>query len=269
MIYEKETDPSLGVLLDKLAPLAARPGAGWGPFEAANVRDAARDFQRTTVLPKSLVQRSAALSSEAYHVWVEARKRKDWALFAPKLEEWLALLREKAALIDASRPAYDVLLDDYERGTTSARLGEVFEQMKAGVAPLLRRVREAAAAEAAAEAPPRDAFLRGRFDEKIQAELCRSLAVEIGFDLERGRLDVSVHPFTGGAAPDDTRMTTRFKDDDIIEGISGVIHETGHALYEQSRNADQDGLPVNKVRRRGIRRRRGTRHRSWLGSSAF
>jgi carboxypeptidase Taq len=71
--------------------------------------------------------------------------------------------------------------------------------------------------------------------------------VALGFSLDHGRLDVSVHPFTGGSHPTDVRMTTRFKREDLTEGITGAIHETGHALYEQGRNMDHDGQPVNQA----------------------
>lgn len=153
----------------------------------------------------------------------------------------MRLRRERASLIDPGQNAYDVLLDEFQPGLTSARLDEIFGQVKAGLVPLLARVRAHGAA-------PDDAWLNGGpFDREAQAALCRQLSLDLGFDLDSGRLDVSVHPFTGGAHPTDVRMTTRFKDDQLLDGIAGTIHETGHALYEQGRNLDYDGLPVNEV----------------------
>ena len=142
-------------------------------------------------------------------------------------------------------PVYDSLLDDYEKGLSAARLDEIFAQLKAGLVPLLAEVR-------AHGTPPDDAWLRGEFDPEVQSKLCNDIAVALGFDLGSGRLDVSVHPFTGGTHPSDVRMTTRFKRDDVTEGITGAIHETGHSLYEQGRNPDQDGLPVSAAASMGV-----------------
>lgn len=112
-------------------------------------------------------------------------------MFAPALEKWVSLRRERAALIDGGRPAYDVLLDDYQPGLTAARLDAVFGQVKAGLVPLLAEVRGRGT-------PPDAAWLTGEFDTDAQAALCREVALDLGFDLVKGRLDVSVHPFTGG-----------------------------------------------------------------------
>ena len=113
--------------------------------------------------------------------------------------------------------------------------------MKASLVPLLARLREQG------KAPDASWLTDGtkKFDVEKQSALCREIALALGFDLEKGRLDVSVHPFTGGAHPTDVRMTTRFKEHDVMEGLTGAIHETGHALYEQGRNLLYDGLPVN------------------------
>merc|ERR1712048_1092557 len=185
-----------------------------------------------------MVRKEADLGSRAYQAWVKARQEKDWGSFAPALKEWVALRREMAALIDPSKPAYDVLADEYDAGLTAERVTEVFSRVKEGLVPLLKDIREKGT-------QPDDSWLKGDFDTGKQAELCKDVAVALGFDLNKGRLDVSVHPFTGGAHPTDVRMTTRFKQHDLTEGLTGAIHETGHALYEQGRNLEYDGLPVN------------------------
>lgn len=178
--------------------------------------------------------------------WIKAREAKSFEPFSRALGKWVRLRRERASLIDPGQNAYDVLLDEFQPGLTSARLDEIFGQVKAGLVPLLARVRAHGAA-------PDDAWLNGGpFDREAQAALCRQLSLDLGFDLDSGRLDVSVHPFTGGAHPTDVRMTTRFKDDQLLDGIAGTMHETGHALYEQGRNLNYDGLPVNEVGAGGV-----------------
>jgi Zn-dependent M32 family carboxypeptidase len=163
------------------------------------------------------------------------------------LEQWLAVTREKCAAIAPNAPdVYDTALDSFERGMTAARLDSIFATVRDGLVPLLAAVRERGT-------PPDDSWLAGTFDPDAQAALCREIAVQMGFDLERGRLDVSVHPFTGGAGPSDVRMTTRFKANDLTEGLTGAIHETGHALYEQGRpGGAHEGLPVSEALSMGV-----------------
>lgn len=285
VLHERTTDPEIGRLLEKLDGVAFED-----PYRTAAVREAKHDYQKATRITSSLAKREAEHETEAYQVrwlmwgdgrnsfrpwsrpestniqgppkpvplptpsvaqaWIKAREAKSFEPFSRALGKWVRLRRERASLIDPGQNAYDVLLDEFQPGLTSARLDEIFGRVKAGLVPLLARVRAHGTA-------PDDAWLNGGpFDREAQAALCRQLSLDLGFDLDSGRLDVSVHPFTGGAHPTDVRMTTRFKDDQLLDGIAGTIHETGHALYEQGRNLDYDGLPVNEVRAGGFLRKR-------------
>lgn len=235
VIYAKHTDPEIGTLLGRI--LASESG-DLDKFEQASVREAARAYKKATSVTDELVRKESELESKGYHAWVKGRTEKDWTVFAPVLKEWIAARRERAAMIDPSRPVYDVLADDYSASLTAARITEIFDQVKEGLVPLLKDLLDNGQA-------PDNLWLKGEFNIEKQAALCKEVAVDLGFDLDKGRLDVSVHPFTGGAHPTDVRMTTRFKSGDIMEGLTGAIHETGHALYEQGRNLELDGLPVN------------------------
>ncbi|GIM05840.1 hypothetical protein Vretimale_10263 [Volvox reticuliferus] len=242
VLYDKETDPQLGALLDVLK---AAPADSLDAVQAAVVRDAAREYVKRTALPKDLAQRIAKLKTEAYAAWVKAKTESDFSVFAPLLKQWIEISKEKARLIDPTKPVYDVLLDDYEKGATSARLDQVFTQVREGLVPLI--------AEIKSRGRKIDySWMVGDFDTEKQAELCKQVAIDLGFDTTHGRLDVSVHPFTGGAHPTDVRMTTRFKKENLVEGLTGAIHETGHALYEQGRNLEYDGLPVNNALSMGV-----------------
>lgn len=164
--------------------------------------------------------------------------------FAPKLQELLELTREIAAAVDPDKSVYDSALDNYEKGFSSARIDEIFAELKAGVIPLIAEIKKGTA--------PDDTWLQGEWDVKKQAALCNSVVKDLGFDVQRGRLDVSVHPFTCGMHPDDVRMTTRFKPNDLMEGITGAVHECGHAMYEQGRNPQYDGLPISEALSLGV-----------------
>jgi len=237
VLHEKSTDPVLGELLSKLEQADLQ---SVDAYQQANVREASRNYRKAVALSEELVRREAGLESRGYQTWVQARQAKDWKLFAPVLKEWVAARRERAAAIDASKPPYDVLADDYSTGLTADRIRTIFDEVKAGLLPFLAELRSKSTA-------PESSWLMGNFETDKQAELCKEIALALGFDLEKGRLDVSVHPFTGGAHPTDVRMTTRFQAQDVIDGIVGTIHETGHALYEQGRNVDHDGLPVSNA----------------------
>jgi Zn-dependent M32 family carboxypeptidase len=173
-------------------------------FSSLNIFDIEASKRALHVLLNSRITcriQEAELESRGYATWVKARAAKDWSMFAPVLKEWVAARKERAALIDSSKPPYDVLADDYSAGLTAARLEEIFSSVKAALVPLLADLRTRGT-------PPQDAsWLSGKgFDTDKQAALCKQVAVELGFDLEKGRLDVSVHPFTGGTHPTDVRM---------------------------------------------------------------
>jgi len=244
VIYDKKTDPVLGELLKELHESCA----GLNEVEQVNVELAYKNYIRATALPKDLSQRIAALETEGYHAWIAARGASDYSKFAPVLQEWVDISRRKAALIDPSQETYNVLLDEFEKGMTATRIDEIFGQLRVGLVPLIANIKSKGTA-------PDGSLLRGKeFDTKAQAALCEVIALDLGFDITKGRLDVSVHPFTGGTGPTDVRMTTRFKAMDVTEGLTGAIHETGHSLYEQGRNVypDWEGLPVSKALSMGV-----------------
>lgn len=243
VIYDKKTDPVLASNLNKL--MSAKEALT--DVQAANVRDAHKLVVQETAVPKELAQKIATLETTAYEAWIGARKNADFSAFAPSLQEWVDVNRAKAGHIAPEKPAYDVLLDMYEKGMTSSRVNEVFSEVRAGLVPLISALKTRGT-------PPDAAWLNGEYDVDIQAKMCRQIALDLGFDIDKGRLDVSVHPFTGGSHPTDVRMTTRFKPHDLTEGLTGAIHETGHSMYEQGRNLSPEwkDLPVSLALSMGI-----------------
>jgi len=255
-VHEKATHPELGALIGEaeaeLAAGAANAAAAAAfTFDGATVRDARRAFDRATRVPEALVKREAELGSRGYHCWAAAREKGDFSLFAPVLEELLELRREIAQHVAGpDADAYNAQIDLFERGMTHARLTEILGGVKAGLLPLVSEIK---ASVAAGNGPaPHPALTAGGFAVEAQEAACREIATAMGFDWERGRLDVSVHPFTGGSHPSDVRITTRYTEDTLLDGIMGLVHETGHALYEQGRNPEHDGLPVSEALSMGI-----------------
>lgn len=240
LAHERLTDPRLGELLQQL-----EADATLDPTQQANVREARRDFRKATQVPPELVRALATAAVRGHDVWVGARQAKDFQLFAPVLRELVDLAKARAAAIDPHKPAYDVLLDDFEPGMTMARLDPVFTQLKQKLLPLIERVR-------AAKNLPKLAWRRAHVPTAVQRQLGETIVRSMDYDFACGRLDTSVHPFCGGAGPTDVRITTRYDENAFLGSLTGMIHETGHALYEQGRDLELADQPVSRPRSMGI-----------------
>jgi carboxypeptidase Taq len=220
LIHDLRTGTQMGQLTGGLAETTLPTDE-----DRALVRWLRRDFDRAARLPKELVERHARLVGNAQPAWAQARKAGDFSAFAPYLEQLVGLAREKAELLGYAEHPYDALLEDYEPGTTSAEVRAVFDGLESGVADLVRRI--------AARPQVDSAFLSRRYPRDVQQRVVRQVAADIGFDGDAGRLDVSTHPFCTTLGPRDVRITTRYDENFLSMALYGVIHETGHALYEQ------------------------------------
>ncbi|QYM78482.1 carboxypeptidase M32 [Horticoccus luteus] len=205
--------------------LTALEGETLSADEAAVVKQARRDFDRATKLPVEFVREKAQQGSRGYHAWAEARAKADFGLYAAVLERNLDLARREAAYLGWAGREYDYMIDKHDPGLSAARIGALFAELKRELVPFAREV------VAAARREPAGLAWRG-FAVEAQQEFLREVTERLGFDYERGRIDVSLHPFCSGSG-DDVRMTTRFKDDEPLDSLFSAIHETGHGLYEQ------------------------------------
>jgi carboxypeptidase Taq len=175
-------------------------------------------------IPSALQHRRSVLMAETYAAWAEARSRSDFAAFAPYLERTIALTREMAETIGGASTPYDALLAIGEPGENSASLKHLFDRLRAGLRPILQAV--------TATREPRTDFLERDYPEVRQRDFSHSIAQKIGYALERGRIDPTVHPFAISFGRDDVRITTRYYRNFLPASIFGTLHETGHALYE-------------------------------------
>ncbi len=214
--------------------LASAEAAGeWDGPNLALMRHA---HTRATALPADLVEAQARANSRCEKLWREARRTSDFAAVLPALQEVVRLVRLQA---DALAPAlglqpYDALMDGYQRGIGAADVAPVFAQYGAFLADALPRALERQARL------PDPMPLQGTYPAGAQEALCRRLSTMAGLDASHSRLDRSTHPFCGGT-PTDVRITTRYDEADPAQALMGVMHETGHALYER-------GLPTAHAR---------------------
>jgi len=215
------------------------------PKVTANLRELRRDFDRATRLPIELVARNSKASSLAKHAWADARKRSDFATFAPHLRTLLDLAREKADLWGYQGEPYDALLENYERATSTAAVAALFDTLK----PELRHIAGAAVEKSKTASP---ALPPGPYPIGAQKEFNARIAESLGFDFSKGRIDTTTHPFCATLGPVDVRLTTRYDEEDFTSSLFGVLHETGHGLYEQGLPDADFGLPSGESVSLGI-----------------
>ena len=213
-------------------------------------RAAVAEFRRhhlnLTCLPAEFVERQTRARMRCEQLWRDLRPRNDWASFLPALEGVVALVREEAAMrAEALRlDPYDALLEQYDPGNRVADIAPVFEELKRF---LVGFVPEALAAQERRLARRPLKPLSGAYPVERQRELGLAMMAAVGFDLTRGSLSVSHHPFCGGV-PTDVRITTRYRTSEFLSSLMGVLHETGHALYEQNLPPEWAHWPLGKAR---------------------
>jgi carboxypeptidase Taq len=212
---------------------------------AANIRETRRTYDRQVKLPARLVEELARTTVLAQQAWVDARKQSNYAGFEPWLKKILHLKREEAGCLSSGGPLYDALLDEYEPGAKTDDLRVVFEELRAELVELVREIQESG------RTAPVEILTRN-YPAGEQEVLARKAASAIGFDFEAGRLDRSVHPFCSIIAPGDTRMTTRYDEQYFGDAFFGVLHETGHGLYDQGLPPEHFGTPAGDYVSLGI-----------------
>lgn len=243
LLHERQTDPRLGECLAGLAeyPLAADPASDAG----ATIRELKRRFDRKTKLPKSLVEELTRATVLGQQAWQEARSQNDFAAFRPHLAKIVELKRQEAAAVGYREHPYDALLDDYEPAETTADVSRVLADLRDELSPLVARL-------AGSPRQPDASVLGRHFPRAAQEAFGRETAERIGFDFSRGRLDVSAHPFCSGMGPHDCRLTTRYDERHFNGAFFGILHETGHGMYEQGLRVEQFGLPPGEAASLGV-----------------
>jgi carboxypeptidase Taq len=236
--HEVLTDAALPELFD-----GAQAQNDLDPWQHANLAEMRRRWAHATAVPADLVEALSKACSASEMRWREARPAGDFAAALPDLRGVLELVRQVAAAKAAAlgKTPYEALLDEYEPGGSTAAIDRLFGEV-AGFLPGL--IDAALERQRARPAPPP---LPGPFPIAAQRQLGLKLMERLGFDFAHGRLDVSLHPFCGGT-PDDVRLTTRYEEADFNRALMGVLHETGHALYERGLPEAWRRQPVGDAR---------------------
>lgn len=248
VLHARRSDPRIG---EWLAAAEAPDEIG-----AAIIREVRHSYERTLKIPADLARQIAQVTSEAQGKWARARADEDVAAFMPVLEEVVALKREEGQALAEGGDVYDAMVQDYERGISGSDLAGIFDALRPGLVDLRARVLEKPAPKA----------LSGRFDDGLQMHLSEKLATTFGYDLNHGRVDKAVHPFSSGSGID-VRITTRTSPGDPFNCFYSTIHEVGHACYEQ--NVDRAHLltPLGSGVSMGVHESQSRIYENQLGRS--
>jgi carboxypeptidase Taq len=232
LAHERFVDPALGKQIDRLEPCADRLPVA----DASLIRVLRRDYEKASKVPAEYVARASAHGSASYNAWIRARPENDFTAMIPFLEKTLDLSREYASFFGPYDHIADPMIDDADEGMTAAAVRHLFAELRRELVPMVHAISD--------QPPPDDAFLRRSFGETEQLAFGLSVATQMGYDLERGRLDKTHHPFCTKFSAGDVRITTRVRQNDIGDALFSTLHEAGHAIYEQGVSAAYEGTPL-------------------------
>ena len=250
LAHQKLVAPEIEVLLRQwIDPVSGEAvdtqGDVWDEPSCALLRETWRDFTRAKKLPSEFVIRLSRECSLAQQAWVTAREESRFQHFLPHLETIVALKRQEAEYLGYTASPYDALLDVYEPGATVAFLDPLFDELRSGLLSLLKKV-------TASPVKIDESVLYRAYDTSQQLAFGRLVLTAMGYDFERGRLDLSAHPFTTSFHPTDVRVTTRVYEHELPACLFSCIHEGGHGLYEQGLDPRHFGTPLGDAVSLGI-----------------
>jgi carboxypeptidase Taq len=242
LLHERRSDPGLGRLLEQLTPY----GESLPPDsdDAALISVTGRDFAKAIKVPTRFVEQLSAHSSASYDAWTRARQDNDFASMRPLLERTLDLSCEYAEFFAPYQHVIDPLIDDMDEGMTCASVRSLLAELRGELLPMVRAICD--------RPPGDDSCLHGVFAEGPQLDFGLAIATAYGYDLDRGRLDRTFHPFCTRLSAGDVRITTRVYPDDLTQALFSTLHEAGHGLYEQGVGPELDGTPLGSGTSAGV-----------------
>lgn len=203
-----------------------------------------RSYQHEKKFDRAFVERQAALISESFHAWHQAKSKEDFSLFEGPLQKIIELRREEVEILGYDDHPYDALLDQYEPDTKTAEVKAVFEDLKPRLIALINKLK--------AQPQVDNSLLHEKYDRDLQWHYGLDVLRKMGYDFTTGRQDIAAHPFMTALSPSDVRVTTRINENDLANMLFSCIHEGGHALYEQGLDGDMYGLPLGEAISLGI-----------------
>lgn len=243
LVHQRRTDPRLGGWLNELT--GSSLDSDVHSPSAATIRELRRDYEKSCKLPQSLVEELTRACVLGQQIWTQARKDNDFRSFQPHLQQIFRLKLQQAEAIGYLDQPYDALLDDFEPHARTSDVADVLTGLKDQLTPLVATLVDS-------PRQPDASLLQRRYPIADQQAFGRQVAESIGFDFQRGRLDVTAHPFCAGLGPHDCRITTRYHEHEFPMAFFGILHEAGHGLYDQGLPPEHYGLPPGSYLSLGI-----------------
>ncbi len=238
------TDRQIGIILHKI-----EKSPEYKSFDALrkrNIHLIRKNYDEQTELPERLVSETEMQRTVTIDVWKKAKAARDFELFKPQLEKLFNLKMQAAEIlmnVKGTSTPYDALVDIYEPKMTSDAIARIFDELKQKLVILINKCQSA-------PRQPNLSILRSKVPVDAQRRISDSLAEYIGYDVRSksagGRIDETEHPFTTGYF-DDVRITTHYYEDNVFSSIFSILHEGGHALYEQHLKKDWMYQPIGSA----------------------
>ncbi|MEM3597256.1 MAG: carboxypeptidase M32 [Candidatus Bathyarchaeia archaeon] len=239
--HKMSTDPEIGKLLEEI--MRSPHYDALDDVQKRNVYLIKKQYDEQTKLPTELVAAIAKQRTITTDVWKKAKASKNFGMFRLELEKLLELEKKAAEIlmdVKQTKTPYDALIDIFEPKMTAEVITKVFGELKDGLVLLLDKCQSS-------PKKPDTSILRRKVPVDVQRKIARELAKAVEYDIESnaagGRIDETEHPFTTGYY-DDVRITTHYYEDNFASAIFSVLHEAGHALYEQNLNREWIYQPV-------------------------
>ncbi|MGB3743629.1 MAG: hypothetical protein WBD11_03710, partial [Xanthobacteraceae bacterium] len=234
LAHERAIDPALGKLIESLTRYGE--SLPYDSDDASLMRVARREYQKKIKIPPDHVERASVHCSASYDAWTRARPANDFATMVPYLERTLDLSRDYSSYFAPYKHVADPHIDDADEGMTAAATRTLFGELKHQLVPMVQAICEQPASD--------DSSLRQTFGKAAQFDFALHVAECLGYDLKRGRLDLTHHPFCSRFSAGDVRITTRINENDLGDALFSTLHEAGHAMYEQGVGTELDGTPL-------------------------
>lgn len=258
MVHEKQTSPRIGEIINEL--LIGGIDAEEDSVDAANVRELKRDYELSIKIPKSLIEELSKTITLAQGRWQEARAKSDFPAFLPWLEKVVKLKQQVAEALGYEGKPYNAMLDIYEPGATTDEIIETFERLRDELVGLLEKIKSTGK-------EPDTSIITRDFPVELQEKFGVKASQAIGFNYDGGRLDETAHPFCIGFGPGDTRITTRYNKNHFPGAFFGILHESGHGIYNQGLLAEHYGTPCGESISLGIHESQSRMWENMVGRS--
>ena len=239
--HKMGTNPEIGKLLEEIMKHPEYDGLD--AVQKRNVYLTKKNYDEQTKLPEDLVAEIAKQQAITTDVWKKAKAAKDYSVFKPELEKLVDLKKRAAEIlmeVKETATPYDALIDIFEPKMSSETINKIFGELRGGLISLIKKCE-------ASQKQPDVSVLKRRVPIDMQRKISKTIAEFIGYDVGSreagGRIDETEHPFTTGYY-DDVRVATHYYEENFASAIFSILHECGHALYDQNLNPGWMFQPV-------------------------